>query len=135
MARPVGRPRALESPEQAWELGMKYFEECDANHEPYLITGLALALGLPARQSLCEYQLRPEYTDTIKRLKQIVESGLEKKALSANNPAGAIFIMKNMGWSDRQDLALSTPNGPLQTDSKIEIVIVSANSTSEKQSS
>lgn len=122
MKRPVGRPRALQSPEQAWKLGMAYFKECDKDNEPYLITGLALALGLPARQSLCEYERREEYTDVIKKLKGIVEAGYEKRALT-NNPAGPIFVLKNMGWSDRQDLSLSGGSQPIKVDSKIDIVL------------
>jgi len=119
--RSVGHPRILDSPEQAWERGQAYFDQCDKDNEPYQVTGLALALGLCSRQSLCEYEARSEYTDVIKRLKARVEQYLVKRSMGNGNPAGAIFVLKNMGWSDRQDVALSTPNGPLE--SRIEIVL------------
>ena len=135
MAHAGGRPRLIDSPEQAQQLGDAYFAQCDADGTPYSVVQLALALGLSGRQALDEYQARQEYFDTIKNMKARVEADIVKRGFEARNPAMHIFILKNMGYSDRTDLALSTPNGPLQTDSKIEIVIVSANSTSEKQSS
>jgi hypothetical protein len=110
MAHPGGRPRALESPDQAEERGCAYFELCDAQKRPYRICGLALALGLVSRQSLSEYESRPEFTDTIKRLRFIVEDAYEERACGTT-PAGAIFILKNMGWSDQQQHTLANPDG------------------------
>ena len=115
MKRPPGRPRALESPEQALERGEAYFAECDAADEPYLITGLALGLGLVCRKQLDEYEARPEYAHVIKRLRGIVEAGYERRA-NQPYPAGPIFVLKNMKWSDHQDWAISTPDGAIQID-------------------
>ena len=115
MKRPTGRPRVLESPEQALERGEAYFAACDEAGEPYLITGLALGLGLVCRQQLDEYQARDGFTDVIKRLRGIVEAGYERRA-NESYPAGAIFVLKNMKWTDRQDLAVSTPDGAIQID-------------------
>jgi hypothetical protein len=103
MAHPGGKPRKLESPEQAEERAEAYFRLCDAEKRPYRICGLALALGLVSRQSLADYEARAEYSDTIKRIRLIIEDGYEERA-STTTPAGAIFILKNMGWSDKQEI-------------------------------
>lgn len=117
--RPVGRPRILATPEEALERGMNYFADCDERKEPYLVTGLALALGFCDRHQMSDYEARPEYSHTIKQLRAIVESDYERR-----QDIKSIFVMKNLGWSDRQDVQLSGVNGgPIQLDSRFEIVL------------
>jgi len=126
VARPIGRPRAVETPEQAWELGEAYFQKCDEAKEPYLITGLALALGFNSRSQIYEYEARPEFTSVIKSLRTRVEHSYELGVITEKgNPAGRIFIMKNMGYSDRCEHT-GPAGGPIQVDSKIEIVLTTA---------
>lgn len=115
MAHPVGRPRLIESPDEMIRLATAYFTECEKNKTYPKITDLVLALGLASLQSLAEYEARPEFSDIVKRLRLIVASGYEDR-LGTTTPAGAIFALKNMGWTDRQDLALSTPDGPVRID-------------------
>ena len=123
---PGGRPRVLESPEKAIELGEQYFTECDEKKEPYLITGLALALGLCARSEIYEYEAKPEYSAVIKSLRLKVENSYERAVIAdKGNPAGRIFVMKNMGYSDRCEHT-GPAGGPIQVDSKIEIVLTTA---------
>ena len=107
---PIGRPRLIDSPEQMLEMGNAYFDECKANEQPILVTGLVLALGLSSRESLIEYGKRTEYSDTVKALKTVCENFAETR-LYGNNPTGAIFALKNYGWSDKQEHELSGPNG------------------------
>jgi len=108
--KPIGRPRKIKSAEELLERGEKYFADCRANNQPYLITGLALAVGLCSRQALIDYEAKPAFKDVVKRLKAVVERGYESR-LYTGNPTGAIFALKNMGWSDRQDWTLSAPGG------------------------
>ena len=86
------------------EKGYAYFDECKSKGEPILITGLALALGLSGREALSEYGRREEFSVTVKELKSICENFAENKLFSGNNPTGAIFALKNYGWTDKQDL-------------------------------
>ncbi|MBK6639254.1 MAG: hypothetical protein IPG34_17310 [Rhodocyclaceae bacterium] len=65
----MARPRIIETPEEAWEIGQGYFGKMRAEERPLTVTGLALALGLSGRQSLIEYEGRPEFSDTIKALR------------------------------------------------------------------
>lgn len=99
----MARPRIINSPEEMLERGHAYFDECNSKGNPILVTGLALALGLSSRESLIEYGKREEFSDTVKSLKMVCENFAENKLFSSN-PTGAIFALKNYGWTDRQDL-------------------------------
>lgn len=79
-----------------------YFAECDLKKDPYTITGLAVYLET-SRQSLINYEDRPEFFDTIKGAKDKVEAYAEKRLFSGN-ATGPIFALKNFGWSDKQEL-------------------------------
>lgn len=99
----AGRPRTLESQEEFETRADAYFSDCDEKDKPYTVTGLALAVGLNSRQSLIRYEERPEFSDAIKRAKLRVECCYEMR-LHGPNPTGAIFALKNFGWSDKQEL-------------------------------
>jgi hypothetical protein len=107
---PRGRPRTIKSPKRFDELADAYFQRCEENGEPILLTGLILALGLSSRESLDEYGRRPEFSDSVRKAKLHVEMGYEKR-LHGAIPTGAIFALKNFGWSDRQDIELTGKEG------------------------
>ena len=108
---PAGRPLKFDSAEQIAKAGDKYFAHCEASEQPVTITGLCIALGT-FRDVLCDYEsgkyddVDPEFSVTVKSLKIRCENFAEKR-LFGNNPTGAIFALKNYGWSDKQDLNLS----------------------------
>lgn len=111
---PAGRPRLIESPEEMLERGYAYFDECREKGDHILVTGLVLALGLSCRDVLIEYGKRPEFTDTVKALKTVCEQYAESK-LFTTTPTGAIFALKNYGWTDKTQQELSGPEGgPVQ---------------------
>lgn len=109
----AGRPRIIESPEEFEARAQAYFDECEADEVALTITGLALAVGFVDRQSLYDYQARPEFSGVVKRARTIVEHDYEKR-LGAGKPTGAIFALKNMGWRDKVDHDLRTPDGPME---------------------
>lgn len=96
-----GRPLKFQSVEELQEKIDAYFDRCDAEQEPYLITGLALALNT-YRSVLCDYEHKDEFSDTVKRAKLRVEADYEK-SLRKNGRAGEIFGLKNFGWKDRTE--------------------------------
>jgi hypothetical protein len=106
LARRVGRPRLLASPQEFATLADEYFRLCIEHDEPFTITGLAIGVCLATRDGLDGYQARPEFHDIVKKAKILVENGYERR-LHGQHVAGAIFSLKNMGWSDRQDVSLS----------------------------
>ncbi len=46
---------------------------------------------------------RKEFRDSVKRAKLLIENQQERK-LDRDKPAGAIFALKNMSWSDRREV-------------------------------
>jgi len=88
---------------------------------PFTITGLAVALDT-TRETLLDYEDREEYSDTIKKAKQIIHNFTEEK-LFGNNATGVIFNLKNnYDWKDKSALELSDPNGNALPPIQIEIV-------------
>lgn len=115
-ANPVGRPPFFRSAKEIETKVDEYFESLivkekdedtgemvESYTKPPTITGLALFLGFVSRQSFYEYKEKPEFTYTIKRARLRVEQVYEQHLFS-KTPAGAIFALKNLGWSDKQEI-------------------------------
>ncbi len=97
---PTGRPPKYSESAQLDPLIDAYFGDPDCD---YTMTGLALALDFAGgRKTLIEYANKPGFSN-VKKAKDRVEREYERK-LSRNQVAGAIFALKNMDWSDRQDV-------------------------------
>lgn len=79
-----------------------YFESCNEEFEPITITGLALALDT-SRETICNYEEKAEYFDTIKRAKLRVQHAYEKRLVKRGN-GGDIFALKNFGWVDKTEV-------------------------------
>lgn len=75
--------------------------------EPPTVTGLALYLGFDSRQSLYDYGKKEDFSYIIKKAKTLVENGYEKQ-LYSRNATGAIFALKNMNWSDKKEVDMTT---------------------------
>lgn len=115
MAHPGGRPRIVKTPELFDAKVQEYREECEARGEPITFTGMALHLGFADRRSFYDYAANPQFSLSVKKAQALVEREYEKR-LHGQNVAGAIFALKNHGWSDRTDLTHSGPDGgPIQT--------------------
>lgn len=74
--------------------------------DDWTITGLALYLDTD-RATLMNYQERPEYFNTVKRAKTMIEHAYEL-SLRHNGKATDIFALKNFGWSDQQQVDLTS---------------------------
>jgi hypothetical protein len=97
----VGRPAKFNSVAELQSKVEAYFKKCDQEHEPYTVTGLALALGT-TRRTLVDYENDDEFSHTIKMAKTLCENYLERKALKGDiPPAVGIFMLKNFGWTDK----------------------------------
>ena len=103
MANPVGRPRLYKSVEDFEAMVDKYRKDCIKNDEPITWTGLCLYLGFSSRKALDEYLNYPEFCNSVKKAKLMVEMEYEKM-LRANNSTGSIFALKNFGWKDKQQV-------------------------------
>lgn len=85
------------------------------------VTGLCLALGFSSRGTLsyhCEEPktdaagnvdpIKAEMVEIYKTAKLRIENYYETELMTAKNPVGAIFALKNMGWSDRMEQSIDT---------------------------
>ena len=106
----AGQPPIFESPEQMTETANEYFTKCEANGVRPGIAKLCYELGFASRQSFYDYEEIPEFSYTIKRLRLWVEGGYEER-LQENNPTGAIFALKNMGWRDKVETGITDKDG------------------------
>lgn len=109
--RSVGRQFKFPTLESLVEAIDGYFQGClneDGEFKQHLtMTGLALALGV-TRRTLLNYENLPEYTTVVERARLVVEHYAELKLLDGGNAAGAIFALKNFGWSDRVDTNITS---------------------------
>ncbi len=104
--KPMGQPKKYTAA-QAQKIVDHYFSEIKKSDRPPTITGLALALDT-SRKVLCQWAEREdELAVVITRAKSLVELYLEELLTTTRTPAGAIFALKNFGWSDRQELEVS----------------------------
>jgi len=131
---PGGRPPMYTSPDQIKRLIDQYFEDCKGipltdkegnpvltkwgqpvmiHSKPPTITGLALALGFNSRQSLLNYQDKPEFMDTITQAKARVEEYVESRLFDKDGANGAKFSLTNnfKGWREKQQTEISGPGG------------------------
>lgn len=117
----TGRPEKFFDPKEMEKAGMAYIEDCRANKEPITITGLCLWLGT-TRDTLMEYQRKQEFSDTIKRLKLHAENFCEEYLYNPNGRAvvGAIFALKNFGWSDKMEIETRTTSEALTAEERAE---------------
>lgn len=120
----TGRPRIIKSPAIFDRKARAYFQECHESGKRPLLTGLIIALGLSSKQSLKEYELRPEFLDSVRRAKLWIEMGYEASLL--DNPQGATFALRNFGWSDKQliDIDHSSSDGSMQPNGDKTTVVV-----------
>lgn len=88
------------------ELRDKIKEYLDTVGAP-TITGLAYFLGFSSRQSFYDYEKNEKHSYTIKRARLYMESVYEANLIKAN-VAGAIFALKNFGWTDKQEIDQKT---------------------------
>lgn len=110
-----GRDRIVATPEEFEAKADAYFAECEASGRRPTVNGLTLALGYAHRQSLFDCADREGFSDAVKRARTRLESAWEE-ALAAPQVAGAIFWLKNQGWSDKTEHELSGPGkGPIES--------------------
>jgi hypothetical protein len=108
----AGRPRFFETPEMLQDKFIEYGADCIEKHKVMTIMGFCLYLGISRE---CFYRTITEYEDEFADTKKYIEDALEEHTvqgmLSARNPAGFIFYMKNkFGYSDKQEITQTVNN-------------------------
>lgn len=105
-----GRPPKFDTPEQMETA----IDEYIANTPTALVTltGLCMWLGFASRQSLHDYKKKPGFTYPVLKGLMAVENSYEVTLRTISAP-GSIFALKNMGWKDKTETEVTTPNGPI----------------------
>lgn len=103
MAR-VGRPLKYEDIKLLEKKIEEYFN--NTLIEDWTITGLALALDT-SRETLCNYEEKGEFFDTVKKAKDMVEHSYEID-LKKSGRTGTIFALKNFDWKDKTETDITT---------------------------
>lgn len=101
----MARPPIFETPDEFQAVADAYFAECSLKEQVPTVNGMALALGM-CRQSLLNYGDKPGFLDAVKRVRTRLEAAWEQR-LAGTACTGAIFWLKNQGWSDKQEHAVT----------------------------
>lgn len=123
MQKRVKRRIEYSSPAILREMVNSYFDECDALDVPYTVSGLCLSVGY-SRERLLTTSADNELGDVISQAKLLIEQQIEYRLSKDDKPQGLVFALKNMGWTDRQQLDLGAPalQDGSQTKYTIEVV-------------
>jgi hypothetical protein len=124
MENVMGRPLKFKTVEELTIAIDNYFNTCPKDE--WTITGLAIALDT-YRSTLVDYgsgkydEEDKDFSNTIKKAKQIVENGYEID-LKKHGRSGTIFALKNFDWKDKTEQDVTT-NGKDITGSVLDKVL------------
>lgn len=98
----IGRPKIWENAEELEKKIEAYKKYLKDNKKPPTIAGFAYHLGVD-RGTIYNYKKDDEFFNTIKSFVDWIIMNWEEYALD-NSSAGLIFLMKNYGYTDKQDI-------------------------------
>jgi len=101
-----GRPKAFNTPEELQKRIDEYKEYLKTNNKPPTIAGLAYFTGLE-RKTINNYSNQDEFFLTIKQFKDWIIMNYEENAISNSSTSGIIFLLKNYGYTDKQEHEIS----------------------------
>lgn len=110
----AGRRLLFKTVDELKECIERYKLYLEDSGNPPTIAGLALFTGLD-RQTIYNYQKRDKYFDTIKEFRDWIMMNYEEIAIVGKQPTGVIFLLKNYGYSDKQEHEV---NGEIGIDVK-----------------
>lgn len=109
------------TPLQMWNNIKRYFELTIQYGQPLTITGMCMFNGLNQsnmRAGLID-DMPPQF-HFLKDCREFVMAYNEYAAHRKMNPAGPIFILKNFGWKDKQEVELSATQGAITAEERAE---------------
>jgi hypothetical protein len=109
------------SPLQMWNNVCRYFEATILMGNPLTVSGMGRFLGMTS-QGLFTFRKNPNLDDgynfihdCIAFIEMYNEISLHKR----QNPAGSIFVLKNMGWKDKIELDARVTAGALTDEERV----------------
>lgn len=120
-SNPPGKEPHYKTPEELQEKISEYFKEGVPTRGVIVgklirqipvptITGLVLFCGFADRQSFYAYEKIKKFNYTICRARSFIVRHYEE-LLQAGNINGAVFALKNFGWSDRIEIDQTVTEG------------------------
>jgi len=106
---PGGRPKIFEDAKGLQACLDEYKAYLKDSGKPPTIAGLAYYTGLD-RQTIYNYQKRDEFFDIISKFRNWVIMTYEEVAIDKGG-SGVIFLLKNYGYTDKQETEISGKNG------------------------
>lgn len=128
----IGKPRKIKSPESLVKLFEDYLDTCFniekdengkeiiENIKPLSLLSFSNFIGIN-RDTLWDYSKLPEYSDTIKKIKEYIEAWIADQLYVNPRTAGLIFILKN-GYDWKDKIETENINTNLNTTLNIEFV-------------
>lgn len=105
-----GKPLILKTPEECQIAINKYFQKCENAGRYPCFAQLAYELGID-RRTIYNYEKRDAYFHIIKNARSYIIAKLEEKLINTNqNCTGAIFIAKQYGYRDKQEIEHNITN-------------------------
>lgn len=105
----MARPPIFQTPEEFDSAADEYFEACkptgESDGDIPTVNGLCLALGM-TRKTLWAYADKPEFCDAVEKARTRLEMAWERR-LAGTACTGAIFWLKNQGWSDKTEQSVT----------------------------
>lgn len=111
----AGQSPTYKNPKDLEKKIQKYLATTELTGDPLTISGLCYHCGFESRQSFYDYEKKDAFSYTIKRARFAIEVSYEKN-LHSKTPAGSIFALKNLGWSDNQQIKHEITHSDISDD-------------------
>lgn len=112
----IGRLLTYETPEELQKAIDSYFKSCKGKKFP-TFAGLANHLDID-RNTLANYGKREKFFSTIDRARGKIKEHIENRLMLGNNVNGVIFLAKNYGYADKQEIDNTNYNIDLTEERK-----------------
>lgn len=99
----MARPAYWTEPEQLQKRIDEYYQDCRQRGVALTFAGLAAFLEVD-RKTIYNYGQKDAFFPTIKKAKQKIEASWEEHSFTKDANASSIFVMKNYGYTDRQEI-------------------------------
>ena len=107
----MARPPKFKAADDMQKAIDRYFAECELKEKPRTYAGLAISLGFTSRQSLLNYEEKPEFLDTIKRARLVVQEDVESRLFGANATGSIFWLKNNADYRDRSEQEITGKDG------------------------
>ena len=97
----IFRVKPITTPEQFASRTARYFDQCKEEDKQPTINGLALVLGINGKDGFKELEQREEFRDVVRVAKTYICAGYEEHLPNRTKVIGAIFALKQFGWTDK----------------------------------